>query len=780
MKRKYIILLIAIFLCFIYKVNADTLRGTVNVNDALNLRDNPSSSGRIIEGLYNGTEVEILDTNAASNSDCPGSSWYKIRYGDVVGYSCGLYIDIKKSSIGNTDDSYSRSNYNTEHKKDGTVACYEDTGSITLKTSATGSSYTNTRIDCGQEVNIEETVETSSNKNCSYYYKVNTGSGSGYVCGYFINTTKLSTFANNYYSKKTNRDTIASYQEKLSNSGFPSSYFPYLLELHARHPNWNFVSEKINLSFDSVVDGESGNGASLLQKGAFNENYLSTGSNTYDVFANTFRQFDPEPGWYNASKEAIAFYLDPRNYLNEKYIFAFETLEYRSNQTPTIIENFFSGKTLFNTPYKYYNDKVKDGNGRYSDGSTGKYSEDIVNASQSANVSALHTSSRMLLEVGASGSSSSNGGSFKYCGNTYSGYYNFFNIGAYETSCGNNVESGLYRAKEEGWDTPYKSILGGAKFLTNNYISINQDTLYYERFDVSTTNGNFDHQYQQNLSAPIHEGGDTYLGYSKNLSSYLDSAITFVIPVYNDMPNYNVTSPTLGNPNNYLSSLKVNDSSVNNFNYNTYNYNVYLASDVKSVKLSATAIAKTSSVTGTGTITINSNNQINKIDVKAQNGKVRTYTITFIRSEDKKITVAEAMNNSGFKYNDKYVFGIEPNTNVSSIIGNITNYNNTTTVSVKSSDGKQKTNEAFKTGDVVTVTGSDGTKTFTTIIYGDCNGDGIISATDYMKIKNHIMGTPKLSGVYSVAADANRDGTVSAVDYVMIKNYIMGTGKIVQ
>ena len=60
------------------------------------------------------------------------------------------------------------------------------------------------------------------------------------------------------------------------------------------------------------------------------------------------------------------------------------------------------------------------------------------------------------------------------------------------------------------------------------------------------------------------------------------------------------------------------------------------------------------------------------------------------------------------------------------------------------------------------------------LIYGDVNGDGNISAVDYVNIKNHIMGTNTLSGINQKAADVNNDGNISAVDYVNVKNYIMG------
>lgn len=777
LKIKYIVFGLIVLFSFNIGVFA-SLTGTVNVNDSLTLRQSPTTSSGVITGLYNGTVLDVLDTNAGRGNGC-SDNWYKVSYGKYSGYVCGTYVNLNNTVTNNNgDDSYSRNNYNKALSKDGTIACYEDTGSLSLRSSANGSRTSN-KVDCGQEVNILQTVQVNNNS-CKYWYQIDTGSAKGYVCSNFVNTTKLSSIAESYYNKKTNGDTVASYQSKLSNAGFPQSYFPYLLEIHARNPKWNFVAEKINLNFDDVVNGESGNGANLLQGSAFDKGYLSTTSNTYNVLQDKFFEYDGEPGWYNASKEAIAYYLDPRNYLNDKYIFSFETLEFRDNQSPSIIESYFRGKTLFNQPYKYYNSKVKGNNGLYSDGSTGKYGEDIVNASKNANVSALHVSSRMLQEVGASGSASSSGASFNYCGQTYSGYYNFFNIGAYATNCATNIQNGLYYAKSQGWNTPYKSFVGGAKFLTNNYISLNQDTIYYEKFDVSTTNGHYTHQYQQNLTAPISEGGSTYNGYFNSLNDYLGSSITFVIPVYNNMPTYVVTAPKLGNPNNYLKSLVVNGSSVSNFSYNTYNYNVYLPENTSSVSIGASSINSSAKINGIGNIKINSNTQSNQIVVTSANGKNRVYTINFVKKSGSGVTVKDAMNNSGFKYNDNYIFGIEVGTNVSKLIGNITSYNNFVSVSVKSANNEVKTNDIFRTGDKVTITGTDGSKTYTVVIYGDTNGDGKITAVDYVQIKNNIMQSYRLSNAYLSAADVNKDGKVTAVDYVIVKNSIIGTAKISQ
>ena len=466
--------------------------------------------------------------------------------------------------------------------------------------------------------------------------------------------------------------------------------------------------------------------------------------------------------------------MDPRNYLNEKYIFAFETLGYSANQDANVISSILSTQSFWPTVYNYYTlpNAIQD--------SHGNVSNDIVHASSNVGISAVHVASRIKQEMtGVSPTTSRLGGSFTYNGGNYSNYYNFFNIKSSCTNC-SSIYAGY--AFEKGWNTPYKGLYGGASFMYNGYISLNQDTIYYEKFDVSTTNGHYTHQYMQNLAAPIQEGGIKYKGYIEALPSYLDTAITFVIPVYKNMPENTVTAPRLGSPNNYLKGLTVDGTSVSNFSYNTYNYNVYLKANTKNVNINATRMINTSNVTGTGNIEIKEDNQTNKIIVTAENGKTRVYTINFVREESKVeiTTVVDAMNNSGFKYNDNYLFGINVGTNVSQIIGNISNYNHGVKVEIKDKDGKTKTNDIFKTGDKVSITASDGTKVYTVLIYGDTNGDGKISSLDYMKIKNHILKSSNLTGVSETSADTNKDGKITAVDYMKVKNHILGSSKIEQ
>ncbi len=95
-------------------------------------------------------------------------------------------------------------------------------------------------------------------------------------------------------------------------------------------------------------------------------------------------------------------------------------------------------------------------------------------------------------------------------------YLTFYNIKA----VGNDPSVALLWAKGGAngtltsygrpWNSPYKSIVGGAKFLGEGYINIGQNTLYFEKFDVSRSSGHYTHQYMQNPNCSF-VGGFYYL-----------------------------------------------------------------------------------------------------------------------------------------------------------------------------------------------------------------------------------------------------------------------------
>lgn len=93
---------------------------------------------------------------------------------------------------------------------------------------------------------------------------------------------------------------------------------------------------------------------------------------------------------------------------------------------------------------------------------------------------------------------------------------------------------------------------------------------------------------------------------------------------------------------------------------------------------------------------------------------------------------------------------------------------------IKNASGKQVTSGNVGTGYTVKVDG----RTFTIIKKADVDGDGKMTAADYVKIKNSIMGKGTISANAKLGADVDGDGKVTAADYVKIKNSIMGKGTI--
>ena len=95
---------------------------------------------------------------------------------------------------------------------------------------------------------------------------------------------------------------------------------------------------------------------------------------------------------------------------------------------------------------------------------------------------------------------------------------------------------------------------------------------------------------------------------------------------------------------------------------------------------------------------------------------------------------------------------------------------NVTQYSVTKADKTQVgQNEIIQTGYLYTIDN----KTYTIIVLGDVYTDGLIDARDYIKIKNHIMGTITLNATEIKAANIYLDNEIDARDYIKVKNHIM-------
>ena len=134
-------------------------------------------------------------------------------------------------------------------------------------------------------------------------------------------------------------------------------------------------------------------------------------------------------------------------------------------------------------------------------------------------------------------------------------------------------------------------------------------------------------------------------------------------------------------------------------------------------------------------------------------------------------SVETIINNASYRTQNGFVSNIGLGFDTNKIINDIKN-NGAVEVITMDVNGNPKSGR-LATGDIIEIKTAREDKKFTIVISGDTSGDGEVSAVDYVRIKNHIMETSRLSGAYEKAADFNNDGGISASDYVKVKNYIM-------
>lgn len=321
--------------------------------------------------------------------------------------------------------------------------------------------------------------------------------------------------------------TLATQTKYPYTNGCLSAYAQYdrlIQDLKSKHPNWNFTILNTGLDWNEVIKNETVavHGRNLIYY-TYNGSWVCStcGNKTYDTGR-----------WKCASEAAVSYYMDPRNWLNENNIFQFENLAYNGD-----VQNIEGVRKILSSIPWANGDKVTY---TKADGTIGtiqkSYAQIIMDAAKAAGISPYHLAARIKQEQGARQVASSTGNG-NYEG--YVGYYNFLNIKA---TGSNVIANALAYAKEQGWSDPEKSIVGGAEFIASSYIKRGQSTLYLQKFDVDSSDSSlYYHQYMQNVSAAFTEGNTVKSSYES--MGLMNASISFVIPVYRNMPTQISSSP---------------------------------------------------------------------------------------------------------------------------------------------------------------------------------------------------------------------------------------------
>ena len=570
----------------------------------VNVRKAPVD-GKIICRLTTGNQITVTDQ---LRSDADGQIWYAISFLNNKKPENGyVRSDLTEGitpyeSLTKTEEPKEKPTGNTaeEPKQPESSASIKGMGVRIREKVVNGNIVA--QLDTGYPIEVLE--EVNADDGFKWYrikFSKNDKEKEGYV------RSDLVTIVNTNYNTQS---SDADFEEQIKE--FPDDYKAQLRALHEKYPNWQFEAVKTGLEWSDVVKNESKVGRNLVAKTSI-ASWKSTEPQAYNWASNTWYGFDGG-SWAAASTELIQYYLDPRNFLDDSGIFQFETLEFKDYQNVDGVKNALAGTFMAGD----YSD---------TDGETRSYASTFFEAGQNYGINPYHLASRAVQEQGVLGRSQRIAGNVSGLENLF----NYFNIGAFAANGNSATINGLYYAAgaDENylrpWNSRYKSINGSAKYIADKYVSVGQNTLYFQKFNVvNSKNGIYSHQYMSNIVAASYESARLKKAYSD-----LNTKLIFRIPVYNNMPSAKCVKPTSdSNPNTYLSKLWVDGYSfTTEFSSVNSTYYLTVGSDVESVNIGAEAVSSSSSVGGTGTYTLNSGENRIQVVCKAQNGATKGYTI---------------------------------------------------------------------------------------------------------------------------------------------------------
>ena len=533
-----------------------------------------------------------------------------------------------------------------------------------------------------------------------------------YITAGFVPQTLNISYGATYTYTKNSNNLPSDFEQK-----YPG-YIALVQAIVASHPNWTFKLYETGLTWEATINSEYQNHTDSI-KNVVPSNY----SNEW-ICSICGREEQDTGRWYCASRQAIEHVMDPRNSLNDANLFQYLQLSNDKSITKDQVAqmaskiSYLNNQSIIDAIYEVANDP-------------------------DYNINPFYIIGKILQEQGSGASALCSGQGYK---GQYVGYYNLFNVGASGKGEEAVILNGLAYAKSQGWDTPKKSIMGGIG-LVKRYIKRGQDTLYYQKFNV-TYKPYYVNQYAQNLF-DAQSIGSILKGYYKD-AGLLDSSFTFVIPLYTNMPSAPCKSPSISSSEtgelayiNANGGLKLKDepngSSIAIISEGTQ----VLITERATSKIGGYYWDKVSTPRGTGYMAR-----------EASDGS-KTYLVVIGSNKNDNITEPDENN----------IITSEPGTTAN-------------TIKKKYSDAvivDKNGNEI--TGDTLVGTGAkvkiDGVEKYTIVKLGDCDGDGKINSMDMYNIIQHMLNKITIQNEFFKAIDTNHDKKIDSMDMYNIIQIIL-------
>ncbi len=559
----------------------------------------------------------------------------------------------------------------------------------------------------GSVNDLDNTLNPDTNKVYIWYsitYQTGGKTYNGYVRENLITVTT-------YQLDKT-------FEEQLKD--FPESYHASLNALHAVYPNWVFQADKISITFQEAISLENQYPRKLVMNQDISWRSMEEGS--YNWSTGKFAGTDGG-NRYGASREVIAYYMDPRNFLNPNDVFIFMKQSYDpAAQNIEGVRKIIAGRFL-EKKYEHPNDTAYGGD----------YAAVIMEAGRQSGVSPYILASTIIQEQGTDGTKFCNGG-ISYGGKVV---YNFFNFKVSGNTEAEKENNGAKYAYDQGWFTPSASIIGGAKLYADGYLNrgttnytpantyYNQDTYFYKNYNILDPNQIW-HQYAQNVADSVSTSQSLKKMYAEDYTTKL----VFRIPVYadNSLPQTVAAAPAKNSKlNNYFFNKIEVEGLTPSFSRYNFSYALKVEKDT-SIYI--------------------------ELPEKATLKSAQSFDLA---EGDNKVTLT-VMSETG--YTNDYIVNV-----YSTVPTKLTVTTEKTPTTTPDTDG-DGAGEGSVTPPVETPQ--------PTVLRGDANNDGKISISDLAAVRLHLLGNVVLTDNKLLGADANGDGKVSISDLAAVRLHLLG------
>ena len=601
----------------------------------------------------------------------------------------------------------------------------------------------------GSKDDINNKINDTTQKIYVWYNITYTFDGVTYTGYVREDLIKVTTYVITPPNEEEEEIVYKSFEEQLAE--FPENYHPYLTALHEQYPNWVFTADNISITYAEAIALEN-----IFPRKLVENQYLSWRSMENGAFNwNTGAYAVTDGRWYGASREVIAYYMDPRNFLNTNDAYIFMKQSYDVNSQSIVgLRELLKGRFMANN-YVDANDMTFGGD----------FALVIMEAARQAGVNPYILASILIQEQGTNGSEFAHG--IKYNAtlgivatesNTLPSHtvvtvYNYFNFGVSGTTESEKLQNGAKYAYNAGWTTRSASIIGGAKKYADGYVNgnptnpyYNQDTYFYKNYNILNPSKIY-HQYAQNVSDQVSTASFLRKMYTDDKTTHL----VFRIPVYknNSLPETALKQPEkTANQNNYFFNTIEVEGLTPTFSRYTYSYALQIEADT-TVYVN---VPETASIISEMTYNLVKGDNKVVLTVKSATGYTNDYTINVNALADCVLTITT----------EKPTPPPPPEDGDGEGTGD-----GGTTTDPENPGGEGGEDGGDEKPDYVTPPVEP------VIIKGDINNDGLISVSDQAAIRLHVLNIITLTDNAFNAADINNDGIISVSDQAAIRLHIL-------